>query len=170
MTTTQLLIPDDHHPPRMARWMNRITTPRSAPPPVLRFHRWLYIRSDGRIGAGMIGAWTLLLRTTGRRSGEQRTAALVFAQDNGRIILAASNDGKDTAPSWFHNLCANPQVEVQVGRRRVLGHASVLRATDPDYARLWLLMNGTNNGRYDSYQAKTARPIPLVVVEPETGR
>jgi len=170
MTATQLLIPGGHRPPAPARWMNRITTPRSAPAAMLRLHRWLYVRSDGRIGAGMIGAWTLLLRTTGRRSGKQRTAALVFAQDDGRIILAASNDGKDTAPAWFHNLCANPQVEVQIGRQRSLGHASVVSATDADYARLWSLMNGTNNRRYDAYQAKTSRPIPLVVVEPATDR
>jgi len=84
----------------------------SAPAPVLRLHRWIYSTTDGRIGPGMIGAWTLLLHTVGRRTSQRRTTALVFAHDGERIILAASNDGKDHPPAWFLNLCATPQVEL----------------------------------------------------------
>lgn len=167
MTPAPVPMSNGQLPSLVARWMNRLTAPKSAPPPALRFHRWLYIHTDGRLGAGLIGAWTLLLRTRGRRSGELRTAALVFAQDGGRLVVAASNDGRDTAPAWLHNLRADPQVEVQVGRHRMRGRASVLQPSDPDYARLWQLMNATNNGRYDAHQAKTARPIPLVVIEPD---
>lgn len=123
-----------------------MTTPKSAPAWQLRFHRWLYVRTDGRIGPGMIGAWTLLLRTIGRKSGQTRTSALVFAPDADRIIIAASNDGKDSAPAWFHNLCANPSVEVQIGRERIPGLASVIEASQADYSRLWQLMNGTTTG------------------------
>lgn len=168
-TQTRILIRDGKRPPPFPRWMNRVSSPKSAPAWQLRFHRWLYIRTDGRVGPGMIGAWTLLLRTTGRRSGQTRTSALVFALDADRIIIAASNEGKDTAPAWFHNLCANPRVELQIGRERVPGFASVIEASHPDYPRLWQLMNGTNNRRYDAYQAKTSRPIPLVAIEPATN-
>jgi deazaflavin-dependent oxidoreductase (nitroreductase family) len=149
--------------------MNRLTAPKSASPSTLRFHRWIYIRSDGRIGPGMIGAWTLLLHTLGRKTGQWRTSVLVFARDGERIILAASNEGKDIAPAWFLNLKANPQVQVQVGRSRFVGTATVIESSDADYPRLWELMIQTNNRRYDAYQSKTSRPIPLVVVVPSTS-
>jgi len=112
----------------------------------------------------MIGAWTVLLRTVGRKTGQPRVTALVFARDGERIILAASNDGKDHAPAWFYNLRARSEVEVQVGRRRFAGSATVIDSTDADYPRLWELMNQTNNRRYDAYQARTNRPIPLVAI------
>lgn len=163
-TKTDLTVGGDQLPPLIPRTMNRLTAPKSGPAAMLRLHRWIYARSDGRVGAGMIGAWTLLLRTVGRRTGQPRLTALVFARDGKKIIVAASNDGKDHAPAWFHNLCARPEVEVQVGRRRFPGRATVIDSTDPDYPRLWELMNGTNNRRYDAYQAKTSRPIPLVAI------
>jgi deazaflavin-dependent oxidoreductase (nitroreductase family) len=153
-------------PPLLPRLVNKLTTPRSAPAQVLRLHRWIYRTSDGRIGPGMIGAWTLLLHTVGRRTGQRRTSALVFARDGERIILAASNDGKDHPPAWFLNLCANPEVELQIGRQHLAGTATVVGSGDPSYPQLWELMNRTNHRRYDAYQAKTTRPIPLIAVAP----
>lgn len=163
-TSTEFTIGGDKPPPFIPRTMNRLTAPTTGPAAMLRLHRWIYIRSDGRIGAGMIGAWTLLLRTVGRRTGRPRVTALVFARDGERIIVAASNDGEDHAPAWFHNLCAMSEVEVQVGRRRFAGSATIVDSTDSDYPRLWELMNQTNNRRYDAYQARTHRPIPLVAI------
>jgi|HubBroStandDraft_1064217.scaffolds.fasta_scaffold31997_3 deazaflavin-dependent oxidoreductase (nitroreductase family) len=157
-------------PPLVARTLNKLTAPNSAPAPILKAHRWLYERTAGRLGPGMIGAWTLLLRTTGRRTGARRTTALVFARDGQRFVLAASNDGKAEAPAWLLNVRSNPAVELQVGRSRFLGRAAVLGRSDPDYPRLWELMNATNNRRYDFYQAKTSRPIPVVVVTPADAR
>jgi F420H(2)-dependent quinone reductase len=152
-------------PPLIPRWLNRLTAPNSAPAPILRFHRWIYDRSDGRIGPGMIGAWTLLLHTVGRRTGRRRTTALVFARDGERIIVAASNDGKDGSPAWFLNLCTHPKVGVQIGRDHCLGTARPVDPSDPEYRRLWELMNGTNNRRYDAYQSKTSRLISLVTID-----
>lgn len=151
-------------PPRLARALNRMSAPRTGPAPVLRAHRWLYDHTDGRIGHGMIGAPTLLLRTSGRRSGRRRTTALCYISDAGRLVLAASNDGADRSPGWFHNLVSDPAVEVQVGRRRLAGHAVVVDPSHLDYGRLWRLMNATINGRLDAYQARTRRPIPLVAI------
>ena len=168
-TTTARALSGDALPPFIARTMNRLTAPKSAPTPLLRFHQWVYARSDGRIGTGMIGAWTLLLRTVGRRTGRSRLTALVFARDGDRFIVAASNDGKDHAPAWFHNLCAQPEVEVQVGRAHFSGRATTIESMHPDYLRLWELMNRTNNGRYNAYQANTSRPIPLVAIVPRTS-
>jgi F420H(2)-dependent quinone reductase len=159
----------DDPPPinRVARTLNRMTSPGSAPRPILSAHRWLYERSDGRIGHGLIGAPTLLLKTTGRRSGKPRTSALVYARDGKKIVLAASNEGSNRHPAWLHNVRAHPHLEVQIGRRRLRGHAAVVDAADPYYPRLWPLMNSTNHGRYDHYQSQTSRPIPLVVITPD---
>jgi F420H(2)-dependent quinone reductase len=155
-------------PRLIPRAMNKMTAPKSAPAFMLRFHQWMYVRSDGRIGPGMIGAWTLLLRTVGRRTGQPRVTALVFARDEERIIVAASNDGKDHAPAWFHNVCSEQQVEVQMGRQRISGRATIVESAHADYPRLWKLMNATNNGRYDAYQSKTSRPIALVAITSNT--
>jgi F420H(2)-dependent quinone reductase len=163
-TKTDLAIGGDKPPPLMPRTMNRLTAPKSAPAAMLRFHRWIYIRCDGRMGPGMVGAWTLLLRTVGRRTGEPRVTALIFARDGDKIIVGASNDRKDHAPAWFHNLCASSEVEVQIGRRRFTGSATVIDSTDADHPPLWELMNQTNNRRFDAFQAKTHRPIPLVAI------
>jgi deazaflavin-dependent oxidoreductase (nitroreductase family) len=170
--SSSLTVPDatvDHPPPinRLAQAVNRITSPGSAPRPILNAHRWLYERSDGRIGHGLIGAPTLLLKTTGRRSGKPRTSALVYAQDRKNIVLAASNEGSNRHPAWLHNVRAHPHVEIQIARRRLRGNTAVIDATDPDYPRLWTLMNSTNHGRYDHYQSQTSRPIPLVAITPD---
>ncbi|HVA20461.1 MAG TPA: nitroreductase family deazaflavin-dependent oxidoreductase [Solirubrobacteraceae bacterium] len=159
----------DDPPPinRVARALNRITSPGSAPRPILNAHRWLYERSDGRIGHGLIGAPTLLLKTTGRRSGKPRTSALVYARDGKNIVLVASNEGSNRPPAWLHNVRAHPDVEVQIGRRRLRGHAAAIDAANPDYARLWTLMNSTNHRRYDHYQSQTSRPIALVMIMPD---
>jgi F420H(2)-dependent quinone reductase len=112
----------------------------------------------------MIGVPTLLLRSTGRRSGAQRCNALVYAKDGADYVLVASNGGSDRGPGWLFNVRAKPEVEVQVARSRIAGTARILDREDEDYARLWRLVNNNNHGRYDAYQAKTARQIPLVVV------
>jgi len=133
---------------------------------VLQVHQLLYERSDGRVGHHMLGTPTLLLRTTGRRSGAERTNALVYLADDGSYVVVASKGGDDRPPAWLLNLTANPDVEVQLGRARQRATARVLSKDDPDYERLWRLVNENNSGRYDGYQAKTTRPIPLVVLTP----
>jgi len=134
--------------------------------PLLKLHQRLYERSGGRVGHRMIGVPTLLLRSTGRRSGARRCNALVYAMDGADYVLVASNGGADSSPGWLFNVRARPEVEVQVARRTIPGTARVLEPGEEDYDRLWRLVNDNNHGRYDAYQAGTARPIPLVVVSP----
>jgi deazaflavin-dependent oxidoreductase (nitroreductase family) len=112
----------------------------------------------------MIMVPTLLLRSTGRRSGARRCNALVYAKDGGDYVVVASNGGSDQAPGWLFNVREDPSVEVQVGRTKTPGTARVLERGDADYERLWRLVNDNNHGRYDAYQQQTERPIPLVVV------
>jgi deazaflavin-dependent oxidoreductase (nitroreductase family) len=132
----------------------------------LRLHQAVYQRTRGRIGHRLAGSPSLMLRTTGRRSGSPRTAVLTYARDGADFVLVASNDGQDRPPAWFLNVGANPAVGVQVARRRADGHARVVEQGDADYPRLWKLVNDGNHHRYERYQRRTARPIPLVVVTP----
>src|ERR1022692_1687477 len=133
---------------------------------LLSLHQRLYERTDGRVGHRLIGVPSLLLRTTGRRTGGIRTSALVYARDGGDYVLVPSNGGADRPPGWLFNIEAKPDVEIQVGRTRSAATARVVSAGDAGYPRLWKLVNDRNHGRYDGYQAKTSRKIPLVVVTP----
>jgi deazaflavin-dependent oxidoreductase (nitroreductase family) len=133
---------------------------------ILRIHEQLYERSDGRIGHRMIGVPTLLLRTTGRRSGATRTNSLVYARHGEDYLVVASNGGADRPPAWLHNLSANPDVEIQIARERRKGTAKVVEPTDPDYDHLWSAVNENNRDRYSAYQKQTSRPIPVIVVTP----
>jgi deazaflavin-dependent oxidoreductase (nitroreductase family) len=133
---------------------------------VLAIHQRLYERSNGRIGHRMLGVPTLLLRTTGRRSGATRTNALVYATDGGDYLVVASNGGDDKPPGWLLNLTAEPRVEVQVAGERRPGTARLVERGDADFERLWRLVNDNNKGRYDGYQSKTQRQIPVVVLTP----
>jgi F420H(2)-dependent quinone reductase len=129
-------------------------------------HQWLYVRSDGRVGHRMIGVPTLLLRTTGRRSGAIRTNALVYARDGDDYLVVASNGGADQPPAWLYNVQAKPDVQIQVGRKRDQASARVIERSDPEYERLWQIVNDNNRHRYTAYQQKTSRPIPVIAITP----
>ncbi len=133
---------------------------------VLRVHEKIYVSSDGRVGHRMIGVPTLLLRTTGRRSGMTRTNALVYARDGSDYLVVASNGGAERHPAWLHNVRAHPGVEIQVGRDRQKATARVIEPGAPDYDRLWEVVNQNNKDRYRAYQEKTSRPIPIVALTP----
>jgi deazaflavin-dependent oxidoreductase (nitroreductase family) len=135
---------------------------------MLRIHQAIYERTDGLIGHRILGGLpSLLLRTTGRKTGEMRTNALIYANDDGRYLVVASKGGSDQAPGWLFNLQAKPDVEVQIGRKRVPATATVIGSDDPDYARVWKLVNDNNGDRYDAYQRSTTRPIPVVALTPK---
>jgi deazaflavin-dependent oxidoreductase (nitroreductase family) len=133
---------------------------------VLKAHDALYKRTDGRIGHRLLGVPSLMLHTTGRRSGQTRTTTLSYAKDGDRYLVVASKGGADEPPAWLHNLRATPQVEVQIGRTRLPATATVIEQGDPDYDRVWQAVNENNAGRYDGYQSKTSRPIPVVALTP----
>jgi len=127
---------------------------------MLRVHAELYERTDRRVGHNMIGVPTFLLRTTGRKSGATRTNALVYARDGDAYLLVASNGGSDRNPAWLHNVKASQSVEIQIGRERRNGTASVIEPSDPSYQRRSQIVNANNHDRYTGYQQKTTRPIP----------
>ena len=133
---------------------------------VLRVHQVIYEATRGWLGHRLLGVPTLLLRTTGRKTGQTRTAALVYAKDGESYVVVASKGGADVSPGWFFNAKANPEVEVQFGRSRRKAKAEVIVKGDPDYDRLWTLTNQKNGNRYNQYQQKTSRPIPLLRLTP----
>jgi deazaflavin-dependent oxidoreductase (nitroreductase family) len=134
---------------------------------LLRVHQRLYEGSDGLIGHKLLaGHPALLLRTTGRKSGKTRTNALIYADDGGRYLVVASKGGSDQPPGWLFNLEADPHVEIQIARKRRQASATVIGSDDPDYGRMWKLVNDKNGGRYDAYQRQTSRPIPIVALTP----
>jgi deazaflavin-dependent oxidoreductase (nitroreductase family) len=136
---------------------------------VLRVHEKIYKATDGRVGHNMIGVPTLLLRTTGRKSGETRTNALVYAKDREDYLVVASNGGAPKNPAWLHNVRAQPDVEIQVGRERRPATARVVEPSDPEYARMWQIVNENNKDRYTAYQERTSRPIRVVALTPASS-
>ncbi len=133
---------------------------------LLHVHQAVYELTDGRLGHRLLGVPCLLLRTTGRRTGRTRTAALLYAVDGDDYLVVASLGGASHAPAWLHNVRARPQVGVQVGRERFPAVATVVEKGDGDYDRLWGMVNDINAGRYERYQEKTTRPIPVVRLTP----
>jgi len=138
---------------------------------LLTVHQWLYERSGGRIGNRLISLRFLLLRTTGRRTGQPRTVVLAYARDaagpaGADYLLVASNNGSDRPPGWLFNITGDPHVEIQDGTRRIAATARIVTPSDPGYERLWQVVNDHNHGRYRGYQARTSRPIPVVVLTP----
>ena len=132
--------------------------------PLLTVHQWLYEATDGRIGASLGGRSMLLLRTVGRRSRAPRTAALLYVRDGKAYAVIASKGGAPQNPGWFHNLRAEPDVEIQVGRERIPVRARP--AEGEERSRLWARADEVNQGQYAVYQSRTKRPIPVVVLEP----
>ena len=130
----------------------------------IKLHQWIYETTDGRLGATLAGRPMLLLRTVGRRTGQPRTAALLYIEDGANRVVVASKGGAPENPGWFHNLRANPEVEIQVGRDRMPVRARVAEGDERD--RLWKAADKVNEGTYATYQSLTSRQIPVIVLEP----
>ena len=106
---------------------------------------------------------TLLLSTTGRRSGQTRIMPLPYGRDGDNYVVIASRGGTPDHPGWYHNLVANPEVALQVVNEHVTARART--ATGDERARLWQMMSEVYPP-YPSYQTRCEREIPVVVLEP----
>ena len=121
-----------------------------------------YEATDGAEGYIWNGAPTLVLTTTGRKSGQPRKSALIFGTDGDNFLLIASQGGAPKHPMWYLNLRDNPEVELQVLGDKFRAHART--ATPDEKPRLWKIMTESWPS-YDVYQTRTERDIPLVVLE-----
>jgi deazaflavin-dependent oxidoreductase (nitroreductase family) len=126
-------------------------------------HVELYRETDGEAGHDWNGAHTLLLTTHGRRTGEERTTPLIYGRDGDDFLVVASKGGSDQPPGWYLNLLADPQVRVQVKEQRFSAQAR--EATADEKPPMWKTMTAEWPD-YDTYQRKTDREIPVVVLEP----
>lgn len=122
----------------------------------------LYRATRGRLFATWGRAPVLLLTTTGRRSGQQRTAPVVYMTDEERLVVIGSNAGNERAPAWALNLQANPACAVQLGGKHRQAKARV--AESEERAELWRKMNEQYAG-FDDYDERTSRDIPVFVLE-----
>ena len=122
-----------------------------------------YRETDGEVGYVWNGAPTLLLTTTGRRSGAPRTAPLIFGRDGDDLLVVASVGGSPKHPAWYLNLQSDPRASVQVKADRVEVRART--APPEEKPRLWRIVNEVWPN-YDVYQSRTDRVIPVVVLTP----
>lgn len=126
-------------------------------------HVEVYEETDGETGYWWNGAPTLILTTTGRKSGAKRKAPLIYGTDGDDFILVASVGGMPNHPAWYLNLQANPEAHIQVKGEH---HDVVARtANDDEKPRLWKLMNEVWPN-YDTYQERTDRVIQVVILSP----
>jgi F420H(2)-dependent quinone reductase len=106
---------------------------------------------------------TLLLHTTGAKSGEPRTSPVIFCRDGDRVVVIASNGGNPRHPSWYHNLHAHPRCELSIrGKRRPY---VARRVEGEERERLWRQGVDLYEGWLD-YDARANRDIPVIVLEP----
>jgi deazaflavin-dependent oxidoreductase (nitroreductase family) len=122
-----------------------------------------YRETGGEHGHAWKGTTTLLLTTTGRVSGEKRTAPLIYQPHGDAYLIVASKGGAPEPPAWYRNLEKDPDVEVQV--RDQVFPARARTATPEEKPELWRTMTATWPA-YDDYQQKTDRDIPVVILEP----
>jgi deazaflavin-dependent oxidoreductase (nitroreductase family) len=139
-----------------------MSTPQDSPVGFVKAHIQQYVETGGTEGHVWHGTTILLLTTTGRRSGTQHRTALIYRQVGDDYVIVASKGGAPNHPAWYLNLTANPGVRVQVKDEEFAGRARV--ADGDERARLWPLMVEVWSD-YESYQTKTDRQIPVVVIE-----
>jgi deazaflavin-dependent oxidoreductase (nitroreductase family) len=127
-------------------------------------HTQRYLDSGGEDGhEWRPGVPTLLLTTTGRKSGIKRRTALIYGRDNADYVVVASKGGSPEQPAWYLNLEADPEVEIQVFDEVLPVVARTVGGEGRE--RLWALMRQIWPA-YDEYQTKTDREIPVVVLSP----
>ena len=125
-------------------------------------HVRVYRETKGERGYHWRGATILLLTTKGRKSGEPRTMPLIHRTDgDDRWIVVASKGGAPEHPLWFQNLEAEPDAEIEVLGETIPVHMTV--AEGEERSRLWSLMTEVWPD-YDSYQQRTDRQIPVVIL------
>ena len=133
------------------KWMSRAQT-------------WLFKKTNGRLGDKFLhGAEVGILTTTGRKSGELRDSPLLFLQEGRRIVLVASQGGRDTNPMWYLNLRANPAVSFQTKQETL--SLTARDATDAERDEYWPKLDAMY-ADFVNYRSYTEREIPIVICDP----
>jgi deazaflavin-dependent oxidoreductase (nitroreductase family) len=143
-----------------------VNEPGYTPPDLSLFgeeHVRRYLETGGAVGHEWSGVHTLLLTTTGRKSGQSRISPMIYGQDDTSYVVIASQGGAPTHSNWYLNLVADPRVEVQVGAEHFAATARAAEGEERD--RLWQVMTSIWPN-FDVYQTRTDRRIPVVVLSP----
>ena len=129
-------------------------------------HTAVYRATGGAIGSSIPGirAKMLLLDHVGAKSDTKRTSPLLYipADDTGDVAIIASKGGHPKSPAWYHNLKANPETTIQIGREKRTVRAR--EATGDERDRLFAEAERSYSG-YSDYAERTERTIPVIVLE-----
>jgi deazaflavin-dependent oxidoreductase (nitroreductase family) len=123
----------------------------------------VYRLTGGRVGGKLGKAPILLLTTTGRKSGQPRTAPVLYLADGDRFAVINTNAGNEKTPAWSLNLRANPEAEVEVGKKRVEVRARIAEGEERE--DLWRRHMQQYSG-WEFYESKLDREIGVFVLEP----
>ncbi|ATA27647.1 hypothetical protein MLM_0757 [Mycobacterium lepraemurium] len=132
------------------KWMSRVNT-------------WMYRVSRGKWGGAFQKRPVALLTTTGRKTGQPRVSPLLYLREGNRVILVASQGGRDKRPLWYLNLEANPKVSVQI-KDEVL-QLQARDATPEERDQYWPKLVAMYPS-FEGYQSRTDRVIPVVICDP----
>jgi deazaflavin-dependent oxidoreductase (nitroreductase family) len=128
-----------------------------------RYARNIKVIEEFRQNGGNVGnSHTLLLTTTGAKTGQQRTVPVAFMADGQRLLIFGSRAGSDKHPDWYHNLRKQPVVTVEVGSDKYQAKATPLEGEERDrfYAKQCEAMPV-----FADYQSRTKRVIPVIALE-----
>ncbi|MFJ9852212.1 nitroreductase family deazaflavin-dependent oxidoreductase [Streptomyces sp. NPDC101150] len=127
----------------------------------------LYESSGGTEGTTMRGMPVVVLTTRGAKSGKIRKSPLMRVAHDGVYAVVASMGGAPKHPVWYHNLVADPRVELQDGPVRQDMTAREVTGEEKD---VWWARAVEAFPDYADYQEKTERRIPVFVLEPATSK
>jgi F420H(2)-dependent quinone reductase len=130
---------------------------------ITKLHSFVYHAMNGKVGGHIAGGPVLLLITTGRKSGRERTVPLLYLRDGEDMVVVASNGGTASHPAWWLNLMTYPEATVEVGGRMVRVRAE--EAGSEETKRLWPELVEMYGG-YEDYRRRTDREIPVVFLHP----
>ncbi|HET6884991.1 MAG TPA: nitroreductase family deazaflavin-dependent oxidoreductase [Rubrobacteraceae bacterium] len=133
---------------------------------VTKLHVAAYRATEGKIGGRLMNSPVLLLLTTGRKSGKERTTPLLFLRDGVNYIMVASNGGTAGDPAWWLNLQKDPEAIVEIGGRTLRVRAEEVKGEEK--RRLWTRLVEMYP-LYESYQQRTDREIPVILLRPVEG-
>lgn len=144
---------------RLFRWAG----PRVLPP----VERLISRVSSGRVQVSALLVPSLVLHTTGAKSGEPRDSALMYTPDgHGRAIVAGTSFARDRHPGWTYNLLAHPDAAITVRGRRMPVHASLI--SDDDREAAWARIEAQWPG-YRAYERDSGRVVRLFRLQPVEG-
>ncbi len=129
---------------------------------ITRIHRFVYLKTGGRLGGKLLWMRMLLLVNIGRKSGREYQTPLLHIEDAGRWLVVASNGGDPRDPAWWLNLQARPEAAIQLGRERIA--VQWRKATDAEDADLWSKLT-KSYAFFPQYRENASREIPIVILE-----